>query len=458
MPITFLKWINTPPESEDATTNEMAVSLLTMIRASLVTATILLTLAMILVPDHLLRWIVLMIVWQIFGIACLLISKLGHTRSAALMMLFVFGALITLAAFTANGIRSPGMYVFMTMPLSAGLLFDFRSSVISAVIIFLVGVALTVSEAYGWVSAETIRFSPLTYLSNMGLTLILLVWVYFVATNRIRRSLDRAQQEIEKRNEAEVELRELNQTLEQRIASRTLQLEIANKELESFSYAVSHDLRAPLRAINGFSKVLIDDYYENLDEDAKNYLTRIHEASIRMSDLIADLLTLSRASSGDLSIFNTDMTMMALDIVDELVRSEPSRQVTVVIAPQMHVNADRGLLHVVLTNLLNNAWKYSAKNGNARISLGPVTDSTRFPNITQTIYCVEDNGAGFDMKKADKLFNPFHRLHSTSDFSGTGIGLATVLRIIRRHGGHIWAEAEVDKGARFYFSFPDARV
>jgi signal transduction histidine kinase len=229
------------------------------------------------------------------------------------------------------------------------------------------------------------------------------------------------------------------------------ELEQANKELEAFSYSVSHDLRAPLRAIDGFSKALLDEYGEKLDEQACRYLDRVRLGIQKMSGLINDLLDLSRINRTALRKEPISLTELAREVVTDLQNRESSRKVAIEIADGLTARGDPRLVTIVLVNLLGNAWKYTGKRPAAHVAFGQETKGT------QAVFYVRDNGAGFDMQYADKLFAPFQRLHQDSEFEGTGIGLATVQRIISRHGGRIWAEAKVDEGATFFFTLGDNR-
>ncbi|ACI17143.2 hypothetical protein COPRO5265_0030 [Coprothermobacter proteolyticus DSM 5265] len=224
------------------------------------------------------------------------------------------------------------------------------------------------------------------------------------------------------------------------------ELEEANRELEAFSYSVSHDLRAPLRSIDGFSQMLLEDYADKLDDQGRDYLKRIRAATQRMSQLINDLLTLSRISRADMHFEELNLTAMAEDIAAELKQSQPERDVEFIIEPNVKAYGDSHLLRIVLENLLRNAWKFTSKHKSAIIEFGVKEHDGK------TVYFVRDNGAGFDMAYVDKLFVPFQRLHEQDEFEGTGIGLATVQRIVHRHGGTVWAEGEVEKGATFYFT------
>ena len=234
---------------------------------------------------------------------------------------------------------------------------------------------------------------------------------------------------------------------EEAVRQRTAELAAANRDLESFSYSVSHDLRAPLRAIQGFSQLLFTEYAQRLDGTALNYLHRILGSTKRMGQLIEDLLNL--ASLGRVTVRRTavDLSALAREIFDELYAISPRTQVKLMIEGRMTAEGDPGLLHIALQNLFSNAWKYTSKRVEARIEFG-----RKLGEDGKQIYYVRDNGAGFNSQYADRLFGVFQRLHAESEFPGTGVGLATVQRIIHRHGGKIWAESAVDRGATFYFT------
>jgi light-regulated signal transduction histidine kinase (bacteriophytochrome) len=245
----------------------------------------------------------------------------------------------------------------------------------------------------------------------------------------------------------------LNVELDRKVHERTAELErtvaelqAANKNLEAFSYSVSHDLRAPLRGIDGFSQALLEDCYDSLDEEGREYLKRIRAAAQKMAELIDDLLQLSRVTLSPLNKVPANLSQLALKIGDELRRAAPEMPVEFVVAPEIMAEGDPKLLRIVLYNLLSNAWKFSSKCRHPRVEFKTEKQGN------EQAYCICDNGVGFDMTYIDKLFKPFQRLHSASEYPGTGIGLAIVERIIRRHGGSVGAESAPGIETKFYFT------
>jgi PAS domain S-box-containing protein len=257
-------------------------------------------------------------------------------------------------------------------------------------------------------------------------------------------------EDITARKHAEQALAMLNIELEQRVAARTRQLEAANRELQAFSYSVSHDLRTPLRAIHGFAHAIEEEGGDGLNGELRDYLSRIQAAAARMGELIDDLLELGRIGQAEVMAQSVNLSRLAREILDGLAAAEPGRPLDIEVEEGVCVNGDPRLLRILLDNLLGNAWKYSAGRNPARIVFGHARRDGR------VMLMVSDNGAGFDMAYADKLFRPFQRLHAANRYPGTGIGLATVKRIIELHGGRIEAEGALDKGAAFYFEIPDA--
>ena len=253
--------------------------------------------------------------------------------------------------------------------------------------------------------------------------------------------------DITERKQMEEHLRKYREQLEELVQERTSQLTAINQELEAFSYSVAHDLRAPLRAISGFSKILLEEHAAQVDPAGLSYLRHIVEAVQRMSHIIDALLSLSRLTRGEMKREKVNLSAMARMVLDELRLRDPQRNVNTFIADDLVIEADHQLMRVVLENLLGNAWKFTARMPIACIEFGAQTGKS-------PTYFVRDNGAGFDMKYADRLFGVFQRLHTNDEFPGTGIGLATVKRILHRHGGEIWASGEVNRGATFYFTIP----
>jgi signal transduction histidine kinase len=244
------------------------------------------------------------------------------------------------------------------------------------------------------------------------------------------------------------ELAQLNRELDRRVADRTAELEASNKELEAFSYSVSHDLRAPLRSVEGFSQAILEDHADQLDADGRDYLARVRASATRMGELIDSLLALSRLSRAPLERGRVDVSALAQAILDELHSEHPERRVVASIQPGLEADADAALLRVAFENLLRNAWKFTAGRAEAHIEVGSAAsdDATEF--------FVADDGVGFEMAHADQLFGAFQRLHANDEFPGLGIGLATAYRVVRRHGGKMWAEGVPGKGATFHLTIP----
>jgi signal transduction histidine kinase len=265
------------------------------------------------------------------------------------------------------------------------------------------------------------------------------------------RHLRRRDESMAAQEQSEQAIQSLHDQLERRVAERTAELSAANRELESFAYSVSHDLRAPLRSIDGFSRILLEEYAGRLDPAVTGHLSRVRKAAQSMGQLIDDLLSLSRVTRSEVRHIRTDMSGIARTIIDELRAEAPERELDARIEPGIVCVADPNLLHIALYNLLANAWKFTSTRERASIELGALL------RRGETVYYVRDNGVGFDMNYAGKLFGAFQRIHSTREFEGTGIGLATVRRIVERHGGAVWAEAEVNQGATFYFTLAAAQ-
>lgn len=312
-----------------------------------------------------------------------------------------------------------------------------------------VGVMITAVTLYGHKIAQAMRAAAQERehaLFVLGRTRDALEQRVAERTSELVQTNALLSQEIHERLRAEEAVHALNAELEQRVDERTAQLEASNKELEAFCYSVSHDLRAPLRAIDGFSQALLEESHAQLDAQGQRYLTRVRAASQQMGALIDALLTLSRLTRQELRSTTVDLSAYAQSIAEELQTTAPQRQVAWHIAPDIMASGDPRLLRIVLVNLLENAWKYTSKCAHACITFDT------FLQEDQVVYRVRDNGAGFDMAYVNKLFGAFQRLHRTEDFAGLGIGLATVARIVQRHGGRVWADGAVEQGATFAFT------
>jgi signal transduction histidine kinase len=382
----------------------------------------------------------------------------------------VLGLLVTLL-----GLVGTMGYLFGTPLLYGGDVIPMAA--ITSITFVVLGVGLTAAAPECWplralmgdsVRARLLRtFLPLTgfiifaqgwvyqgipgLFSNPALTAALLalgfagvmVLVVTAVGGAISKDLDRTRAA---RQQAEAEIRLLNRELEGRVRERTAQLEAANRELEAFSYSVSHDLRAPLRGIDGWTLAFLEDYAQGLDDQGRTYLERVRTETQHMGQLIDDMLSLSRVGRAELHRDPVDLTVLAREIIGRLRETGPERRVEFVIQEGLTAVGDPQLLEIALSNLLENAWKFTGKRSGGVIEFGRVFQEG------QPVFFVRDNGAGFDPEYADKLFGAFQRLHKASEFPGTGIGLATVQRIVHRHGGRVWAEAAVDRGATFSFT------
>jgi light-regulated signal transduction histidine kinase (bacteriophytochrome) len=258
-----------------------------------------------------------------------------------------------------------------------------------------------------------------------------------------------AQVELTASQQREQQLRELNESLERSLRERTMQLFLANREFEAFTYSVAHDLRAPLRGMNGFSKILLDEHGAALNEDARDCLRRIQGNAVVMAELIDGLLALARVTRGALEPVAVDLSGLARAAAAEHATEEPERAVQVVVQKGLRARVDRALGRMLLNNLLDNAWKFTRKAPSARVEMGCLEQRG------ELVYFVRDNGVGFNMAYANKLFVPFQRLHAPREFPGTGVGLAACYRIVSRHGGRMWAEGKEGEGAAFFFTLPE---
>lgn len=355
------------------------------------------------------------------------VEALALLGSVIILSLVIFGGGFGLAL-----TDFPQPYLLFPFLIWAAVRFSPRGVVAVTFLVSVIAIAGT-AQGYGPFARATVNESLLllqTFTGVVAVTFLVLAAV------------------VAERKQAEEETRKVNAELERRVLQRTAELSAVNKELEAFSYSVSHDLRAPLRRVDGFSASLLEEYPDKLEEKGRDYLHRIRVSCRQMMQLIDDLLGLSHVTSGKMRHEAVNLSTMAQAIAVELQRSQPERKAEFVIAKGVMANGDERLLRVVMDNLLGNAWKFTGTREHARIEFEVVQKDGR------QVYCVRDDGAGFDMAYADKLFGAFQRLHEPSEFSGNGIGLATVRRIIHRHGGEVWAEGIVGKGAAVFFTLP----
>lgn len=290
------------------------------------------------------------------------------------------------------------------------------------------------------------RISRAFYITSVAMAVLIALMLAVFSRRQFQALLRSFDQILSGLRASQDELRAAHAHLERRVAERTRELSDANRELEAFSYSVSHDLRAPLRSMEGFSERLIERYEGVLDERAKDYLRRIQQASHRMAKLIDGLLTLSRVSRARFKVESVSLSELAESVCRQLRRQDSDRKARIEIAPGLQVVGDSVLLRLALENLLSNAWKFTAKRAESWIELSTLEQAG------ETVYMVRDNGAGFDMRYSEKLFEPFERLHSIEEFEGNGVGLFTVKRVIERHHGRIWAKSAPGEGAVFYFT------
>lgn len=388
------------------------------------------------------------------GAVGLLLLRQGHTLIAAGAVLWGLWLTMASAGVFNGGVSAPGLIASIVLAAFSALVLGLRHGLMLCAATTALCILLVIYERTGhvWVPAPP-EIRAVIYVV-LGVMTVVMLWS---TASMLRASALRAHAESAQRAAAErqlhasqEELRAINAQLEARVAQRTAQLAAANRELEAFSYSVAHDLRAPLRAIDGYTAGLEADFAPLLNEGARRDVERIRAGCRRMGEQIDGLLRLSRLSRAELHRRPIDLGAVAATVVEALRQAHSSRMVEVEIAPDLIGDADPDLARVLLENLIGNAWKYTAKTSPARIEIG------RGAVDGQVAFFVRDNGAGFDMAYADKLFVAFQRLHGAHEFEGNGIGLATVQRIINRHGGRVWAEAAVGKGATFWFTIPAA--
>ena len=362
--------------------------------------------------------------------------------------LFLSLAWVALAAvnYTAGGVRAPGYALHIVLIICVGFIFGGRWAFLPAALSTALGVCFALLESRGLLPPPQVHNVSDRYLFIIAADFFIIAAILTIMVNQLRIAIAEGRKELLVRQEAERELARHEAVLEQTVRERTAQLLVANSDLESFSYSISHDLRAPLRSIKGFTEILIDSYGPQLDEEKRRLLSNIDASAIRMDALVNDLLAFSKLGREDVQRRQVKTVEIVAEILTELRSEAGDRAVEVVVGDLPACSADKAMLRQVFTNLLANAFKYTRRQRETRIEVG----CTRTGN--ESVYFVRDNGAGFDMSRADKLFGVFQRLHRMEDFEGTGVGLALVKRIVEKHGGRIWAQAAPDAGATFSFT------
>lgn len=395
-------------------------------------------------PDGASELGVLIVVGGAVLVVGVLLSQAGRFPPWLLAVVLALGtALISLVSYFAGGRPSPLIFFYLWIFLYSAYFFAPRVLVAQSVWV-------AINFAAVLAAREPADGAESWWLVGLGSMLVALALVAALR-DRAERLIASLNREARERELAQRELSLHRDNLELLVDERTAALQVAYRELESFSYSVSHDLRAPLRSLDGFSQALAEDYGDRLDGDGEDYLRRIRAASQRMSQLIDDMLQLARLARSEMRREHLDLSALAVSVGEEIRNGATEREVELVVEPGLAADADPQLLRVVLQNLIGNAWKFTGKQERATIEVG----QTQLDS--EPAYFVRDDGVGFEMEYADKLFGAFQRLHSSEDFDGTGIGLANVQRVIHRHGGRIWAESEADRGATFFFTLPSAR-
>jgi signal transduction histidine kinase len=347
-----------------------------------------------------------------------------------------------------RGIASMAVVSYLPVIIAAGVLLGGGWGIALAILSVLSVLTMVLLGLHGLLPASRVVQSPLMLWVGYSMSAMLVAVMQYLAARQSHFAFEKLTLEVAERKKAEAEIQALNDSLEKKVAERTTELQEANHSLETFNYSVSHDLQSPLRLVNGYAKILLKDYDDKLDDEGKHLLQSIHTNMSHMSRLVKDLLEFSRSGRVALAMEPVDMNEMVASIIDEVKKGEERPTAEIIVHDLDGSISDSHLIRQVWINLISNSIKFSCKRETPMIEIGThVTEDQR-------VYYIRDNGVGFDMQYAPKLFDPFHRLHPKSEFEGSGIGLATAQRIISRHGGKIWADAKLNEGATFYFTIP----
>lgn len=397
--------------------------------------------ALFILPRQWARWVAILLTIDFTLPLLLLLNRRRGARAAGILLLVVLWLLATIVALLSGGIHAPVILAYVINMLIAGLLFGGRGSVIAGITLALSVLGFVLLSMAGLLSKSGAIYTAVSIWVSLTLFFELIAVFQILSNYSNKASLNQARQ-------VQALLRRSHDELETRVQERTAELQKVNKELEAFSYSVSHDLRRPLRTVIGFSDLLMEDHGHELSPEARELMATIRDSAVQMNELIESLLQFSRIDRQALVFRRVDLTELVRKVIAELQVEQPGRRIEFRVSELPECMGDPALLRQVFVNLLSNAVKFTRTRPVAVIEVGFKTEGT------ETIYFVRDNGVGFNMQHASRLFGVFQRLHSTEDFPGTGAGLSIVQRIMQRHGGRIWAESAVDQGATFYFTLP----
>jgi len=444
--VTRIKKFFTPPVFESQEKTLMARNSFTLAIVGTTLSFFLAILFAIISPENIFRNIVIALTF-FFGLAEIFFLHKGFVQQTILFQGAVIWVGVVVTAISTGGVHSIG-FVGGTIAalLVMGIALEWRSMAIFIGASILTASIMVWGEHQGLIVPPPAAENPILVVASYSAFLFILAGLLYVTYQSIIQALAQARKEVKDRRHAEAQIRQLNAELDQRVHQRTAQLEAVNQELETFSYSVSHDLRAPLRSVVGYAQILLEDHADSLGPDACELLEKIKASGTKMNQLIDELLNFSHLQKTQLNITKTNPSEIVKHVIESLALETEHRQIEWIIADLPPIEADPILLEQVYANLIGNAIKYTGKRAAARIEISCLVDND------ENIYFVRDNGAGFDMRYTDQVFGVFQRLHSDAEFEGIGIGLAIVQRILKRHNGRIWAEAEPDQGATFYFT------